>query len=75
MNISILSMNIRSLRGKFDRLCAYLKNMKSLCQLPTIICIQETWLTDNDDMVGDMVDKRVVGIDHLVDETAPEITI
>lgn len=45
---SILSMNIRSLRAKFNILSSFIERMKLQNTCPSVICIQETWLSEDD---------------------------
>lgn len=49
-NISILSMNICSLPAKFDKILLYLELLKSKQCFPSIICFQETALSEDDDL-------------------------
>ena len=49
-NISILSLNICSLRAKHDQLVLYIEYLKQNNSHPSIICVQETWLSERDDV-------------------------
>ena len=46
---SVLSVNIQSLRAKYNELTILLKHLQSQGFNFSIICIQETWLSDNYD--------------------------
>ena len=48
-NFTILSINIQSIRAKFDRLNAILAHLENFDINFSAICIQETWLADKDD--------------------------
>lgn len=49
-NISVLSTNICSLNSKFDTLLLYLEMLKQKNCQPSVICLQETALSDDDDL-------------------------
>ena len=46
----LLSLNIQSIRAKFDKLMALLKFMNEKDCIFSAICLQETWLKDNADV-------------------------
>ena len=47
---SILSTNIQSLNSKFSELEAFVDDLSKTNFKFSVICLQETWLTDNDDL-------------------------
>ena len=47
---SILSSNIQSINAKFSELEAYVNDVSSLNFKFSIICLQESWLSENDDL-------------------------
>ena len=47
---SILSTNIQSLNSKFSELEAFVDVISKNNFKFSVICLQETWLTDNDDL-------------------------
>ncbi len=49
-HFSILSSNIQSINAKFSELEAFVNDLSSLNFLFRIICLQESWLSDNDDL-------------------------
>ena len=49
-NFSLLSINIQSIRAKFDKLMALLTFLNEKECSFSVICIQETWLKDSDDI-------------------------
>ena len=48
--LSILNSNIQSINAKFNELEAYVNDVSSLNFKLSIICLQESWLSDNDDL-------------------------
>ena len=50
-NLSFMTINIRSLRGKFDEMCLYLTNLKNKI---TFLVLTETWLQPNTDILFDI---------------------
>ena len=48
-NFFILSVNIQSIRAKFDKLMALMKYLNEKDCIPSAVCVQETWLRKNDD--------------------------
>lgn len=48
--IILLSSNIQSMNAKFDQLKIYLSILKDKDIVPTIICLQETWHAETDDL-------------------------
>ena len=48
--LSILSSNIQSINAKFSELEAYVNDVSSLNFKFSIICLQESWLSENDDL-------------------------
>ena len=51
-NFSILSLNIQSLRAKFNEFEVLVETLRNNgCKL-SIICLQETWLTENSSLSG-----------------------
>ena len=44
----LLSMNVQSLRAKFDQLQSILQNLKHKSLFFDCVCLQETWLSEND---------------------------
>ena len=50
LQFCVLSLNIQSLNAKFDKLVIFLHKLnESGCEFG-VICIQETWLTDQSDV-------------------------
>ena len=49
-HFSVLSLNIQSIRAKFDKLMSLLKYLNEKNCNFSAICIQETWLKENDDV-------------------------
>ena len=48
-SLSLLSINIQSIKSKFPQLRLLIENLKQNGQSFDVICLQETWLTDDDD--------------------------
>ncbi len=48
-SFSIFSTNIQSIKSKFAQFCIFLKTLSKLDFAFSVICIQESWLSDNDD--------------------------
>ena len=48
-DFSLLSLNIQSIRAKFDKFNSLLKYLSESDCLFSAICLQETWLKENDD--------------------------
>ena len=49
-NFNLLSLNIQSIRAKFDKLMCLLKYLEdNNCPSLSAICLQESWLSDTDD--------------------------
>ena len=49
-NVSIFSSNIQSINAKFNELEAYVLELDKIKFNFTMICLQESWLKDNDDV-------------------------
>ena len=49
-SFSILSSNIQSINAKYDELYTYIEQLKSINFKYSIICLQESWTSDNDDL-------------------------
>ena len=49
-HFSILSSNIQSINAKFSELEAFVNDLSSLSLKFSIICLQESWLFDTDDL-------------------------
>ena len=47
-SVCIMSLNAQSLRAKFDNLKIFLVLLENQGIIPDVICIQETWLSEND---------------------------
>ena len=47
---SILSSNIQSINAKFSELEAFVNDLSSLNFVFSIICLQESWFSENDDL-------------------------
>ena len=47
---SILTTNIESLNAKFDELFIHITELNKINFKYSVICLQETWLSDNDDI-------------------------
>ena len=47
---SILSTNIQSINAKFNELEAFVEDLGKHNFKFSVICLQETWLSDNDDL-------------------------
>ena len=50
-HFSILSSNIQSINAKFSELEAFVNDLSSLHFKFSIICLQESWLSDTDDLL------------------------
>jgi hypothetical protein len=48
-DFKILSLNIQSINAKFDQLCVYLETLNDKGVVFDAICLQETWLSKDDD--------------------------
>ena len=49
-NFSILTTNIESLNSKYDELIVYIEELHKINFKYSVICLQETWLSENDDL-------------------------
>ena len=49
-DFSILTTNIESLNAKFDELLIHITELKNINFKYSVICLQETWLSEMDDM-------------------------
>ena len=49
-HFSILSSNIQSINAKFSELEAFVNDLSSLHFKFSIICLQDSWLSDTDDL-------------------------
>ena len=47
---SVLTSNIESLNAKFDELVIHVTELNKIDFKYSVICLQETWLSDNDDI-------------------------
>jgi hypothetical protein len=48
--LNILSLNCQSLNAKFDMLQIFIENMNSCDLVVDVFCLQETWISKNDDV-------------------------
>ena len=55
-NFSIFSVNIQSLNSKFDKLLAMLHDIRNHNYEFSLICLQETWLSDESDLSQFQID-------------------
>ena len=49
-NFSILTLNIESINAKFDELTIYIEELSKINFKFSVICLQETWLSDDVDL-------------------------
>ena len=49
-NFSILTTNIESLNSEYDELIVYIEELHKINFKFSMICLQETWLSENDDL-------------------------
>ena len=49
-SLSVLSSNIQSIHSKFSELDAFVDELSTLNFKFSIICLQESWLSENDDL-------------------------
>ena len=49
-NFSILTLNIESINAKFDELTIYIEELSKINFKCSVICLQETWLSDDVDL-------------------------
>ena len=49
-NFSILTLNIESMNAKFDELTIYIEELSKINFKFSVICLQETWLSDDVDL-------------------------
>ena len=49
-DFSMLTTNIKSLNSRYDKLIVYIEELRKINFKYSVICLQETWLSENDDL-------------------------